>query len=341
MAKKISTSTPGDKKNSFPVSEEIYRILAEHSLDGIFIISPPHGFDYVNSTFARMLGYEAEEICDKKFELYKHIHPEDRAVVQQRETLARAGSPVPSRSIIRIITRNEETKYVEENVVPLPGNKLRILGTIRDVTDRKKAEEDAQETMKKLRKVLGGTIDAIALTVEARDPFTSGHQRRVADLARTIATKMELPKDLIEGVRSAGVIHDLGKIGVPAEILSKPSKLSDTEFNLIKIHPQIGYDILKDIDFPWPIASIVQQHHERMDGSGYPLGRSDGEILLEARILAVADVVEAMSSHRPYRPSLGLESALEEISRNKGTLYDPAVVDTCLRLFQENKYEFK
>lgn len=210
-----------------------------------------------------------------------------------------------------------------------------------DISDRKTKEIEVLEMMQKLRKTLNGTINAIALTVEARDPFTSGHQRRVADLARTIATEMGLPKDQIEGVRSAGVIHDLGKIGVPADLLSKPSKLSNTEFELIKMHPQIAFDILKDIEFPWPIASIIYQHHERMNGSGYPQGLSDDSILLEARILAVADVVEAMSSHRPYRPSLGLKNTLDEISINKGILYDPAVVDTCLKLFKEKKYAFK
>ncbi len=177
------------------------------------------------------------------------------------------------------------------------------------------------------------------MTVETRDPYTAGHQRRVADLARAIATEMNLPADQIDGIRMAAAIHDLGKISVPAEILSKPTKLTNIEFGLIKTHSQSGYDILKDIDFPWPIARMVLEHHERMNGSGYPNGLTGDNILMESRILAVADVVESMASHRPYRPSLGIEAALEEIEKNKGTLYDNAVADACLRLFREKGYQ--
>ena len=151
---------------------------------------------------------------------------------------------------------------------------------------------------------------------------------------------MSLPQDQIKGIRVAGLVHDIGKMSIPAEILAKPSKLSETEFDLIKAHPQAAYDILKSIDFPWPVADIILQHHERLDGSGYPKGIKDGDILLEARIIAVADVVEAMSSHRPYRPALGTDKALEEIEKNKGTLYDPEAVDACLRLFSEGRFEF-
>jgi HD-GYP domain-containing protein (c-di-GMP phosphodiesterase class II) len=178
----------------------------------------------------------------------------------------------------------------------------------------------------------------MAMTVEARDPYTAGHQHRVSDLARTIATEMDLPGNLIDGLRTAGMIHDLGKISVPAEILSKPTKLSEIEFSLIKVHPRSGYDILKDIDFPWPVARIVLEHHERQDGSGYPNGLTGDKLLMESRILAVADVVESMASHRPYRPALGIDAALEEIARGKGVLYDPDAADACLKLFREKGY---
>jgi putative nucleotidyltransferase with HDIG domain len=178
----------------------------------------------------------------------------------------------------------------------------------------------------------------MALTVETRDPYTAGHQRRVSNLAREIAKEMGVSKDQIQGVRMAGVIHDIGKISVPAEILSKPGKISENEFGIIKEHPNVGYNILKTVDFPWPIAQIVLQHHERIDGSGYPNGISGEDILLEARILAVADVVEAMASHRPYRAALGINVAFNEISKNHGSLYDPKVVDACLRLFKEKGY---
>ena len=191
-----------------------------------------------------------------------------------------------------------------------------------------------KNTMNDLQKALDGIIEAMGLTVETRDPYTAGHQRRVAKIACATAIEMGLSEQRVEGVRIAGLIHDIGKIAVPAEILSKPGKIDEHEFGIIKSHPQIGYNILKKIDFPWPISQIVYQHHERIDGSGYPQGLSGKGTLLEAKILAVADVVEAMASHRPYRPALGVEKALEEISRSKAVLYDPEVVDACLRLFK-------
>lgn len=209
--------------------------------------------------------------------------------------------------------------------------------------ERRKAEESLRDNMEKLRNSLNGVIQAMALAVEKRDPFTAGHQRRVAELACAIAEEMDLPEERIEAIRMAGMIHDLGKISVPAEILGKfaPSRLTEAEFALIKNHPLVGYEILKEIEFPYPIAQIVLQHHERMDGSGYPQGLKGDQIMLEARIIAVADVVEAMTSHRPYHPALGIETALEEISQNKGVLYDPDVVEACLRLFREGRFEFK
>lgn len=186
----------------------------------------------------------------------------------------------------------------------------------------------------KLQQTMNGIIQTIALIVEMRDPYTAGHQKRVGDLAAAIAAEMELSRERVEGVRIAGIIHDLGKIAVPAEILSKPGKLSVIEYNLVKMHPQVGFDMLKGIEFPWPLAQVVFQHHERMDGSGYPQGLKGKDIILEARITAVADVVEAMSSHRPYRPALGFSYAKEEIIKNKGILYDPAVVDACISVFE-------
>ena len=210
----------------------------------------------------------------------------------------------------------------------------------RELAERKRAQEELARTTETLRKTLGATIQAMAVTVETRDAYTAGHQRRVADLARAIATEMGLPKERIEGLRMAAVIHDIGKIAVPTDILNKPARLSENEFGIIKDHPRMGYDILKEIEFPWPIAQIIFQHHERMDGSGYPRGLSGEDILLEARILAVADMVEAMASHRPYRPAHGIDKALEEISQNRGVLYDPGVVDACLRLFTEKGFTF-
>lgn len=205
----------------------------------------------------------------------------------------------------------------------------------------RQGQEELKNTLEKLRKALGGVIEAMSLTIEMRDPYTAGHQRRVSDLARMIATEMGLPTEQIDAIRMAGALHDIGKLSIPSEILSKPGKLNELEWLMIKNHSTIGYNILKPIEFSWPVANIVLQHHERLNGSGYPSGLSGENIVLEAKILGVADVVEAMSSHRPYRPAHGIGEALEEISRNKGILFDPMVVDICWRLFTSKKFKFE
>jgi putative two-component system response regulator len=206
---------------------------------------------------------------------------------------------------------------------------------------RQNLEQEVKERTLSLQRALEGIIQANTRIVESRDPYTAGHQRRVALLAVAIAKEMNISKDQSEGIRMAAMIHDLGKISIPAEILSKPSRLTEIEFGFIKTHPQAGYDIIADIEFPWPIAQMVLQHHEKINGSGYPQGLSGEDILFEARIICVADVVEAMASHRPYRPALGIEKAMEEISKNSGILYDKKVVDACVRLFGESGFEFK
>ena len=207
-------------------------------------------------------------------------------------------------------------------------------------TEHKRATKELQHSYDQLRDTFIATVNALASTVEMKDPYTAGHQRWVTRLACAIAKEMGLSEEKIEGIRMAGLIHDIGKLNIPAEILTKPGHLSEIQYNMIKIHPQVGCDILREIKFPWPVAQIVLQHHERMDGTGYPQGLSDEEIILEARILAVADTVEAMSSHRPYRVAHGIERALQEISRNRSTLYDPEVVDACLMLFTEKGFQF-
>ena len=207
-----------------------------------------------------------------------------------------------------------------------------------DIAGRRQVEEKLQNTLNSLRSAVSMTIQVLVSAIEIRDPYTAGHQRRVANLARAIATEMGLPPEKIEGIRMAGYIHDIGKLSIPAEILSKPTKISAIECALIKEHAQSGYEILKDVESPWPLAEIVYQHHERMDGSGYPRKMHGDDIIIEARILAGADVVEAMASHRPYRPSLGIELALAEIERNRGISYDDAVVIAVLRLFREKGF---
>ena len=218
----------------------------------------------------------------------------------------------------------------------------RALVKERNIVDEKQkiTLANLKQALANLRAATGGIIQLLSSVVELRDPYTSGHQKRVADLARAIATDMGLSKHQTEGVRIAGTIHDIGKIAIPPEILSKPTRLIELEFELIKTHPQVGYDLLKNIEFQWPIAQIVLQHHRRLGGSGYPESTSVTESLLEARIIGVADVVEAMSSHRPYRPALGIDKALEEIELNKGILYDPVVVDSCLNIFNNGSYKF-
>jgi PAS domain S-box-containing protein/putative nucleotidyltransferase with HDIG domain len=220
------------------------------------------------------------------------------------------------------------------------GGKTYIQVIVRDITQRKQYDQSLKMSLAKLRKATGGIIDVIVMAVEMRDPYTAGHQKRVASLARSIAKEMGLTEESVDRIRMAGIIHDLGKISIPAEILTRPRKLTETEYDLVKTHPQIGYDILKDIAFPWPIAQIVHQHHERLNGTGYPKGLKQADILLEARIIAVCDVVESMASHRPYRPALGIDMALEEIIKNKGILYDAEVVDTCVRLFIKKGFSF-
>ena len=195
--------------------------------------------------------------------------------------------------------------------------------------------------VQEIRDALAGTVHIIGDTVEIRDPYTAGHQRRVTALACAIGRKLGLPDEKIDGLRASGLLHDIGKMAVPTEILSKPTRLTNIEFALIQQHPQVAYDLLAPIQFPWPIAEIVLQHHERIDGSGYPRGIKGEEILLEARILAVADTVEAMAAHRPYRPALGIDSALEEITKNKGKLYSEDVADACLQLFAKEEFSFE
>ena len=287
-----------------------------------------------NSSFEKFFGQKKEQVTGKS--AYELV-PKEMADIYHEKDLALLQNP--GTQIYESVVK--DTSGVVHNVIfhkatfpNMNGSVDGLIGAILDITDRKQAEE-------RIKKALEATVRAIAVTVETRDPYTAGHQRRVADLSRAIAMEMNLPIDMIDGIHMAATIHDLGKISVPAEILSKPTKLTNIEFSLIKTHPQSGYDILKDIDFPWPVARTVLEHHERMNGSGYPTGLTGDNILMESRILTVADVVEAMASHRPYRPALGLNAALKEIENNKGTLYDADAVDACLRLFREERYQFE
>jgi PAS domain S-box-containing protein/putative nucleotidyltransferase with HDIG domain len=242
------------------------------------------------------------------------------------------------------IRGNGERICLLTNGVPIldeKGNIKGYRGVDKDITDSKRAEERLKETLENLKNALNTTIQVMVSAVEIRDPYTAGHQIRSADLACAIAAEMGLPKEQVGAIRMAGSIHDIGKLSIPAEILSKPTKLSDLEFSMIKEHARKGFEMLKDVESPWPLAEIVYQHHERMDGSGYPRNLKGEEICMEARILTVADVVEAMASHRPYRAGLGSEAALNEIQKNRGIFYDDAVADACLRLFREKGFQLE
>jgi HD-GYP domain-containing protein (c-di-GMP phosphodiesterase class II) len=236
---------------------------------------------------------------------------------------------------------NDQEKTREQLIKEINDLRARVAELEESDAERTQAKEALSQSLEKLKRATGFIIDIIVMVVETRDPYMAGHQERVADLARSIATEMNLSDEIIDGIGMAGIIHDLGKISIPSEILGQPRKLNDIEYSFVKTHPEIGYQMLKDIDFYRPVALIVYQHHERMNGTGYPQGIKGEDILLEARILGVADVVEAICRHRPYRPASKIDKALKEISQYSGVLYDPEVVDACTRLFGEKGFRFK
>ena len=322
-------------------SEERFKALSENAPDIIYTIDKDGLISYVNPSWDRILGYATNEVLRKSVNQF--LKKEDVRIFND--------------TIIKIINRKKPTvdmyatlihKSGEERLFSMSGapnfdesgNVVGVVGTLKDITDLKRSEAELQNSYNKLKLAMDSTIEAISLIVESRDPYTAGHQKRVAALAGAIAEAMNMPEDQVEKIHMGSLIHDIGKIHVPAEILTKPGRLSKIEYELMKAHPEIGYKILKTVDFIPPIAQMVYQHHERIDGSGYPLGISGKDMLLESKIIAVADSVEAMASHRPYRPAIGIDKALEMINENKGKLYDSEVVDACLSLFMEKGFEF-
>ena len=327
------------REDALRESEEKYRDLVENINDIIFLTDVKGTITYISPQVHSVLGYTQSEFVDRPFSEF--IYPEDLPFIEEQFQKRLSGIVEPSE--YRLINKSGEVIWIRSSSRPMfKENKVTGLsGVFTDISKRKETEEQLKKNFERLQKSTRGIIQAMALTVETRDPYTSGHQIRSAKLATMIAKEMNLSPDQAEGIGMAAAIHDIGKISVPAEILSKPSKLSDIEFQLIQIHPEAGYNIVKDIEFPWPIATIILQHHERMNGSGYPKGLKGEEILPETRILSVADVVEAIASHRPYRPAYGIDIAIEEISQKKGILYDPDTVDACLRLFNEKGFMFE
>lgn len=322
-------------------SQQEFISIFRDNPEGIVYVDEKGDVLDINLRFSKLFGYPLKEIKGKNINC-GIIHPPDKV---------EEGKDIDSKTLLKgylnfetIRKKKDGTLFpvsISGSPVVVDGKPRGIIGMFADITERKKNEEQLKESFKKLQKTMEDSIYAISMITEARDAYTAGHQRKVSKLAVALAEEMGFTQNRVEGIKIAALIHDVGKINLPAEILSKPGKLSEIEFSLIKNHSKIGYDILKKVDFLWPVAEIVYQHHEKVNGSGYPRGLKGDEILLEAKIICVADIVEAMSSHRPYRPALGIDVALEEISKNKGILYEPEIVDVCLRLFKEKRFKFE
>ncbi len=323
-------------------SEERFRNLVETSSDWVWEIDTNSVYTYVSPKASNILGYEAGSILGKT--PFDFMAPKEaRRMAKLLTSFIKEHEPFAL--IEKVVSHIDGHSVVlETSGVPFFDSERRLLGyrgINRDITERKKVAKQLERSLRKLEKTMEATIQAITYTIETRDPYTTGHQRRVTQLACAIANEMGLPSSQVNGIRVAGLLHDIGKIAIPAEILSKPGQLTEIEFSMIKAHPKVGFDILRNIDFEWPVARIVVQHHERLNGSGYPYGILGKDILLEAKILAVADVVEAMSSYRPYRPALGIEKAIQEISRGDGTIYDPSVVRACAKIITQGGFKFE
>ncbi len=314
-------------------SEERYRSILESIEEGYFELDLAGNFTFFNDALCKTSGYSREELMgvnNRKYTTEKTA----KLLYDTFNQIYVTGKPAKVLDY-EFIRKDGNTQIYDLSaslMLDTSGKPVGFRGVARDVTDHKSRDHELKTSYDKLQNMLEETIRTLAFTVEVRDPYTAGHQRRVAQLADAISRKMNLTPEEARGVKMAALIHDVGKIQIPAEILSKPGRLVTNERDLIKTHPKTGSDILKKIEFPWPISKIVLQHHERIDGSGYPYGITGKEMHIGAKIIAVADVVEAMVSHRPYRPALELSKAIEEISHNKGKLYDTEVVESCLSL---------
>jgi len=324
--------------------EEWLSALLKSIGDGVIATDKSGRITFMNPLAEKLTGWRHEEALRKSLaEIFTTQEAPGQSEEAENPEEEVRGDGAKFITEITLCAKNGTKFPIEETIMPLNNSYRNSSGNVlvfRDISARKRTEMELKESWENLHQALEGTIQAMALTIEIRDPYTAGHQRRVSKLSCAIARDLGMSEDQIEGIRVAGDIHDIGKIYVPAEILSKPGQITAIEYGIIKTHPQVGYDILKTIKFPWPVALIVLQHHERIDGSGYPVGLSGNEILKEARILTVADIVEAMSSHRPYRPAQGIGKALEEIIQNKGICYDTDVVEACVKLFQEKNFRF-
>jgi PAS domain S-box-containing protein len=324
-------------ENALRAAEEQFRGLVEQTITGIYIIQDEK-LAYVNPRYAEIFGYDsAGELIGR--DALSLVAEKDRAIQAERLRKRIAGIPVNGGGAFAGVCKDGTMIDVGvQGARATHRGRPAVIGVMQDISEKKRAEEQIRHYIAQLETAFMRTVEVATTLSGMRDAYTAEHERRVGALAAAIGTELGFDDQRAEGLRVAGYLHDIGKITIPAEILSKPGKLSAVEFQLIQLHAQASHDVLKDVLFPWPVAEVALQHHERMDGSGYPQGLKGDAILLEARILAVADVVEAMSSHRPYRPGLGIAAALAEIERGRSTAYDPAVADACLRLFREKGY---
>lgn len=336
----------GLKKIDPPVENHVldelsqrYTRLFEAAQDGILLLSfPACEIEDANPYILSLLGYSKENLLGKQ--LWEIGLVSDKTKAEKvKETIVNVG--YVRYDDIDLARKDGQRLPVEFicNSYKLDGRTV-VQCNIRDISARKEAEQALSRERARLAEQIFETVNSLSNVIEARDPYTAGHQRRVANLAVEIAKEMGLTPSMIDGLRFASQIHDIGKISIPSEILTKPTALNPMEVAMLRSHAQAGYDILKPLTFPWPVAKIILQHHERIDGSGYPKGLLADEICIEAKILGLADTVEAMTSNRPYRPAAGLEAALNEIDTNSGRTYDPEVVKACMTLFRHRGYVF-
>lgn len=316
--------------------EARFRGLVEQSLTGIYITQ--NGvFKYANPRLEQMLGYGSAELVGVRLD--QLVLEQDLPIMQaQREHLR--GDAALSSYEVRVLRRDGTVvdMGVQGSLYKLSDGQHATIGMAQDITEKRLAEADAKQYSAQLKAAFMGTVEVATTLSELRDPYTAGHERGVGQLASAIGTELGLDAQRVEGLRVAGYLHDIGKVTIPAEILVRPGQLNGAEYRLVQGHAQAGFEVLKNVSAPWPLAEVALQHHERMDGSGYPQGLKGDAILLESRIISVADVVEAMTSHRPYRAALGIDAAMAEIERGSATEYDPAVVQACLTLFREKGY---